>query len=185
MVSTVVITFRCSTLPICCPCLVAAGVGPNSRTVDAQFRKLRDTHADRDAKHLPVDVLEFLLMLATEVADGAVVDGAARDEPHEIDRVSDLIFNDSRTPYAADHGKQENLAQDAGVNRRLADFSTVLTFPGGPVEPVENLIEQPDGMLDRNSFFEAKKQQPAWEVGQIHAVVYAGKKCPVSLKHQR
>lgn len=34
---------------ICRPCLVAAGVGPNSRTVDAQFRQLRDTHVDRNA----------------------------------------------------------------------------------------------------------------------------------------
>ncbi len=30
-----------------------------------------------------------------------------------------------------------------------------LTFPCGPVEPVENLIEQPDGMIVRNLFFEA------------------------------
>jgi hypothetical protein len=94
-------------------------------------------------------------MLATEVADRAVVDAAARDEPHEVDRVFDLIFNASRTAYAADHGEQQNLAQDAGVNRRLAEFSTVLTFPCGPVEPVENLIEQPDGMIVRNFFFEA------------------------------
>ena len=67
-----------------------------------------------------MDVFEFLLMLATEVADRAVVDAAARDESHEIDRVFDLIFNDSRTAYAADHGEQQNLAQDAGVNRRPA-----------------------------------------------------------------
>jgi hypothetical protein len=134
---------------------VAAGVGPNSRTVDAQFRQLRDTHIDRDAQHLPMDVLEFLLMLATEVADRAVVDASPRDEPHEIDRVCDFVFNASRTADAADHGEQQNLAQDAGVNRRLAEFSTVLTFPCGPVEPVENLIEEPDGMIIRNPFFEA------------------------------
>ena|GEM_PF-4616286 len=42
---------------------------------------------DRDTKHLPMDVFEFLLVLATEVADGAVVDGAARDEPHETDGI--------------------------------------------------------------------------------------------------
>jgi hypothetical protein len=134
---------------------VATGVGSNSRPVDAQFRQFRDTHFDRDAKHLPMDVPEFLLVLATKVADRAVVDFAARDEPHKIDGVFDLVFNASRTAQAADHGEQQNLAQEAGVNRRLAQSSTVLTFPCGPVEPVENLIEQSDGMVVRNPFFEA------------------------------
>ena len=106
-----------------------------------------------------MDVPEFLLVLATKVADRAVVDGAARDQPREIDRVFDVIFNGSRTADAADHGEQQNLAQDAGVNRRLAEFSTVLTFPCGPVEPVENLIEQSDGMIIRKPFFEADRYQ--------------------------
>ena len=139
--------------------LVAAGVGSNSHPVDSQFRQFRDTHADRDAKYLPVDVPEFLLVLATKVADRAVIDGAARDQPHEIDRVFDLIFHDSRTAYAADHGEQQNLAQDARVNRRLADSSSVPTFPCGPVEPVENPIAQPVGMIVRNPFFEADWDQ--------------------------
>ena len=144
---------------ICYPCLVAAGVGSNSHPVDAQFRQFRDTHVDRDAKYLPVDVPEFLLVLATKVADRAVIDGAARDQPHEVDRVFDLIFHDSRTAYAADHGEQQNLAQDARVNRRLADSSSVPTFPCGPVEPVENPIAQPVGMIVRNPFFEADWDQ--------------------------
>ena len=137
------------------PCLIAVGVGSNSRTVDAQFRQLGDSHVDRDAKHLPMDVFEFLLVLATKVADGAVVDGAARDQPHEIHGMFDLVFDASRTANAADHGEQQNFAQDAGVDRRLAEFTIVRVFPCGPVESVENLIEQPDGTLVGNSFFEA------------------------------
>ena len=41
------------------------------------------------------------------------------------------------------------------MNRRLAEFAIVRVFPCGPVESVENLIEQPDGTLVGNSFFEA------------------------------
>ena len=98
---------------------MAAGVCSNACAVDTEFRQFGETNVDRDAKHLLMDVLEFPLLLATEVADGAVVNAAARDEPHEIDRVFDLVFNHSRTAYAADHGEQQNLAQDAGVEWRL------------------------------------------------------------------
>ena len=134
---------------------MTAGVGANSRTVDAQFRQLGEAHVDRRTKHLPMNVLEFFLMLAAKVADGGVVDGAARDQPHEIDGVRDLVFNHPRTAYAADHGEQQNLAQNAGVDRRLAEFSIVRIFPCSPVKPVENFIEQPDGMIVEDSFFEA------------------------------
>ena len=55
---------------------------------------------------------------------------------------------------AANHRGQQNLAQDAGMNRRLAELSGILAFPCGPVEPVENFIEQPDGMVLRDLHFE-------------------------------
>ena len=102
-----------------------------------------------------MDVFEFFLMLASEVADGAVVDSAARDEPHEIDRVCDFVFDASRTADATDHGEQQNAAQDARMDGRLAEFSIVRILPCCPVEPTENFIEQPDGMIVRDSFFEA------------------------------
>jgi len=35
-------------------------------------------------------------MLAAKVADGGVVDGAARDEPHKIDRVCNFVFDDPK-----------------------------------------------------------------------------------------
>ena len=57
---------------------MATGVRANSRTVDAQFCQLRDAHVHGKANHLTMDVLEFLFILAAEVADGAVVDSAAR-----------------------------------------------------------------------------------------------------------
>jgi len=101
-----------------------------------------------------MNVFEFLLMLAAEVTDGAVVDGAAGDQPHEIDRVSDLTFERSRTADAADHCEQQDFAQAAGMDRRLAEFSIVRVFSRGPVESVENFVEQPDRMVFRDFLFE-------------------------------
>ena len=42
---------------------------------------------------------------------------------------------------------------------RLAEFSIVRIFPFCPCEPAENFIEQPDGMVVCDSFFQAGRYQ--------------------------
>ena len=65
----------------------------------------------------------------TLVADGAVVDCAARNKPHEIHGVFNLVFDASRTANATNHGEEQDFAQDARMNGWLADPAMVCLFP--------------------------------------------------------
>ena len=141
------------------PGLVPIGTGQHAGSVNAQFRKFGDSHFHGISNHLPIDATQLRTVFPAKFTNRGVVDGPPRDEPYKIEGVFDVVFDLPAAAKASCHREQQNFAQNTRMNGRLADLAIIAAFPFAPVESIENLIEQPDRMIVRDSVFDTGGNQ--------------------------
>ena len=100
---------------------------------------------------MAVDAFELILVFAAKVAERDVIDRASRAEPNEVDRMSYVVFDLATASDASNEGKEEDFAEHRGMDRRLPEGTVIFGFPMIPIEPAEDFIEDPHGMIVRDS----------------------------------
>ena len=105
-------------------------------------------------------------MVAPEVAQRHVVDGPSQREPDKIDRMTKVVFDLPATSNPPNQGKQEHFSEHRRVDRWLPECTVILGFPVAPIEPVEDLIENPNRMILGNPRFQRFRKEHELVSGQ-------------------
>jgi len=87
-----------------------------------------------------------------------VIDAAIFDKPPEIVSDFDGFFECSGSSNSFYQPIQDRPGEYAGMNRGLAAGEVVSLFPGGPVDPAQNIIEQANGMIRRDRRIEPREE---------------------------
>ena len=115
------------------PGVKAAGVGLHPCAIEGDFHQLDQPDRHRQPANVLEQLLQRLLELRAEFAQGSVVDPAPLGQPHEVDVVATGVFQlpaRSDTPHQPieDHARHHPWR-----NRRLPQAAIVLLLPGRPV----------------------------------------------------
>lgn len=87
-----------------------------------------------------------------------MIDAAIFDKPPEIVSDFDGFFECSGSSNSFYQPIQDRPGEYAGMNRGLAAGEVVSLFPGGPVDPAQNIIEQANGMIRRDRRNEPREE---------------------------
>ena len=141
------------------PGVKAAGVGLHPCAIEGDFHQLDQPDRHRQPANVLEQLLQRLLELRAEFAQGSVVDRAPLGQPHEVDVVATGVFQlpaRSDTPHQPieDHARHHPWR-----NRRLPQAAIVLLLPGRPVFGAKDLVQQPHGMVVADQTVQGRREQ--------------------------